>query len=94
MKSFSCTSDEKQINFKSAQESARKDIARTFGVLKRHWQILAALTRSMERKRISNLMYVWIILHNMIIEDEGKTIYHYDENKNLLNVKGVGGRTK
>lgn len=35
VKSFSCPNDDKQINFKSAQESARKDIERAFSILKR-----------------------------------------------------------
>ncbi|XP_023737351.1 uncharacterized protein LOC111885333 [Lactuca sativa] len=38
VKSFTCHNDPKRKKFKEAQESARKDVERTFGVLKRRWQ--------------------------------------------------------
>lgn len=34
-------------------------------------------------------MYACIILHNIILQDEGRVICHYDKNKVLLNVEGV-----
>ncbi|KAL7584716.1 uncharacterized protein LOC111878193 [Lactuca sativa] len=38
VKSFTCPNDPKRKKFKEAQESARKDVERAFGVLKRRWQ--------------------------------------------------------
>ncbi|XP_023750857.1 uncharacterized protein LOC111899222 [Lactuca sativa] len=90
LKSFTCPNDEKRLKFKVAQESTREGIERTFGVLKRRWQILSVPAQSMECRRISSLMYACIILHNMILEDEERAIRHYNESENLPNVKRVG----
>nr|GEW71626.1 hypothetical protein [Tanacetum cinerariifolium] len=58
--------DHKQILYKQKQESARKDVERAFGVLKKEWAIPANPTRALKKERIINMMYTCIILHNMI----------------------------
>ncbi|GJY35379.1 ALP1-like protein [Tanacetum coccineum] len=58
--------DHKRILYKQKQESARKDVKRAFGVLKKKWAILANPTRALKKERIINMMYTCIILHNMI----------------------------
>ncbi|GJT49455.1 ALP1-like protein [Tanacetum coccineum] len=58
--------DHKRILYKKKQESARKDVERAFGVLKKKWAILVNLTRALRKDRIVNMMYTCIILHNMI----------------------------
>ncbi|GJR83777.1 ALP1-like protein [Tanacetum coccineum] len=58
--------DHKRILYKQKQESARKDVERAFGVLKKKWVILANLTRALKKERIINMMYTCIILHNII----------------------------
>nr|GEX95514.1 protein ALP1-like [Tanacetum cinerariifolium] len=58
--------DHKRILYKKKQESARKDVKRAFGVLKKKWAILANPTRALRKDRIVNMMYTCIILHNMI----------------------------
>ncbi|GJW66112.1 zinc finger, CCHC-type containing protein [Tanacetum coccineum] len=58
--------DHKRILYKQKQESARKDVERAFGVLKKKWAILANPTRALKKDRIINMMYTCIILHNMI----------------------------
>ncbi|GKD34143.1 ALP1-like protein [Tanacetum coccineum] len=58
--------DHKRILYKKKQESARKDVERAFGVLKKKWAILANPTRALRKDRIVNMMYICIILHNMI----------------------------
>ncbi|CAI9302279.1 unnamed protein product [Lactuca saligna] len=68
---------------------ARKDVERAFGVLKRRWQVLTVGARSYEVKRLQHVMYACIILHNMILEDEGREICRYNENEVLPNVEGV-----
>ncbi|XP_023762362.1 uncharacterized protein LOC111910771 [Lactuca sativa] len=51
VKSFTCPNDPKRKKFKEAQESAKKDVERAFGVLKRRWQVLTVGARSYEVKR-------------------------------------------
>ncbi|XP_042018921.1 uncharacterized protein LOC121766728 [Salvia splendens] len=47
------------------------DVERGFGVLQAHWAIVKGPARSWYMHHISNVMYACIILHNMIIHDEG-----------------------
>ncbi|GJY09392.1 ALP1-like protein, partial [Tanacetum coccineum] len=44
--------DHKRILYKQKQESARKDVERAFGVLKKKWAILANPTRALKKERI------------------------------------------
>lgn len=44
---------------------------------------------NMNVKRLKHVMYVCIILHNMILEDEGIARCQYDENEVLPNIEGV-----
>jgi hypothetical protein len=57
--------DHKRIRYKQMQESARKEIERAFGVLKKRWAVLATPTKIMKKERIINMMCTCIILHNM-----------------------------
>ena len=66
--------DHKRIRYKQAHEAARKDVERAFGVLKKKWAIVNTLVRSRSLSRITKLMYTCIILHNMIIQDQGTAI--------------------
>ena len=74
VKSFTCPTDSKRRAFKTAQESARKDIERVFGVLKQRWHIIHHPARAWHPKKLRNIMYTCIILHNMILEEEGNAI--------------------
>nr|XP_043633533.1 protein ALP1-like [Erigeron canadensis] len=65
------TNDKK---FKKVQESARKDVERAFGVLKGKWGILNRPLRAMTVDKITNIVHACIILHNMIIKDDGRAI--------------------
>nr|XP_043629737.1 uncharacterized protein LOC122601024 [Erigeron canadensis] len=60
--------------FKKVQESARMDVERAFGVLKGKWGILSRAMRAMTVDKITNIVHACIILHNMIIKDDGRTI--------------------
>nr|KAJ0205718.1 hypothetical protein LSAT_V11C500262400 [Lactuca sativa] len=51
----------------SAQELARKDVERDFGVLKGHWDILKMHVRAITVNKTINIMYNCILLHNMIL---------------------------
>ena len=59
------------MKFKAAQESARKDIERAFGVLKAHWAIVNNPARAWRPQKNRMVMYACVILHNMILKDEG-----------------------
>ncbi|GJT07061.1 ALP1-like protein [Tanacetum coccineum] len=51
-----------------------KDVKRAFGVLKQKWKLIKYPAREMSRSRLSDVMYTCIILHNMIIHDNGEAI--------------------
>ncbi|KAL4570932.1 hypothetical protein LXL04_026597 [Taraxacum kok-saghyz] len=69
--------------FVKAQESAMKDIERTFGVLKHKCHVVIYVARLYDDQRIATIMYAWIIMHNMIIEAKGRAICMYDETKTV-----------
>ncbi|GKB76539.1 ALP1-like protein, partial [Tanacetum coccineum] len=68
------TNDHKRILYKTKHEAARKDVERTFGVLKKKWKIIKYLARGLTQSRLSDIMHTCLILHNMIIHDKGKAI--------------------
>jgi hypothetical protein len=74
VKTFSQTTDERRQYFKRTHESARKDVERCFGVLQQRWHFVRNPCRVWEKERIRMVMYACIIMHNMILEDEGKAI--------------------
>lgn len=71
VKSFSHPSDPKRKKFKEMQEATRKDVERAFGVLQSRWAIIRGAARFWQIKIMSDIIYTCIILHNMIIENEG-----------------------
>ena len=79
VKSFTCATDAKKSKFKSAQESAHKDVERAFGVLKQRWSILRNPARGWSRAKLRNIMYACIILYNTILEYEDNAICGDDE---------------
>ncbi|GKB18147.1 ALP1-like protein isoform X1 [Tanacetum coccineum] len=64
----------KRIRYKQAHKAARKDVERAFGMLKKKWAIVRTHARSRSLKRITHLMYTYIILHNMIHKEKEKAI--------------------
>ncbi|XP_071741433.1 uncharacterized protein [Rutidosis leptorrhynchoides] len=60
--------------FSNKQASAHKDVERTFGILHGRWYILQQPARAYKVKAIQRIMYTCIILHNMIVEDNGYRI--------------------
>ncbi|XP_022018436.1 uncharacterized protein LOC110918428 isoform X1 [Helianthus annuus] len=60
----------KNKHFAKAQESARKDVERAFGVLQQRFAIIRGPSRMFKLKVLTNIMKACVILHNMIIEDE------------------------
>ncbi|XP_021974493.1 uncharacterized protein LOC110869557 [Helianthus annuus] len=87
VKTLSCPDDEKRMYYKKKQETARKDIERAFGVLKKRWYITAQPSMILEKSKLRNIMYTCIILHNMILEDSDRAFYResYDESNQPTN---------
>ena len=56
--------------FVKRQESCRKDVERTFGILQARWNIVKQPARFWDRKTLGKIMKTCVILHNMIIQDE------------------------
>ncbi|XP_047331142.1 uncharacterized protein LOC124934667 [Impatiens glandulifera] len=57
-------------HFTAAQESARKDVERAFGVLQARFAIVRGPARYFDRDTLNKIMMACIIMHNMIVEDE------------------------
>ncbi|XP_042449219.1 uncharacterized protein LOC122034161 [Zingiber officinale] len=89
VKSFPCPEDPKRKKFKERQEAARKDVERAFGVLQARWAIVRGPVRYWSRDILRDIMHTCIILHNMIIEDEGDAVSNWmgDEENHPTRVK-------
>ncbi|GJT48711.1 ALP1-like protein isoform X1 [Tanacetum coccineum] len=71
VKTFPVARDEKSLKFKRVQEVARKDIERAFEVLQGRWGIIRQPARPYQINTLKRIMYCCIMLHNMILDDEG-----------------------
>ena len=65
---------EKDKLFARHQEGARKDVERAFGVLQSRFNIVRRPARLWKRASVGKIMEACVILHNMIVEDEGDLI--------------------
>ncbi|XP_022040117.1 uncharacterized protein LOC110942650 [Helianthus annuus] len=74
VKSFPYPHIVKEKKFKRQHETARKDMERAFGVLKAKLGVLNRPMRAMSVKKIRNVVYACIIMHNMILIDDGNVI--------------------
>ncbi|XP_022013809.1 uncharacterized protein LOC110913275 [Helianthus annuus] len=83
------TIDPKRRKFNKVQMMARKEIDRAFGVLQKMWHILSMPCRLYEKDRIRNVMYACIILHNMILGDEGRAIVEYYGKETASNIEDI-----
>ncbi|XP_047965797.1 uncharacterized protein LOC125210284 [Salvia hispanica] len=61
----------KKSYFAQRQKGARNDVERAFGVLQVRWGIIRCSTRVWHKNDVADNMYACIILHNMMIDDEG-----------------------
>ncbi|KAF8394244.1 hypothetical protein HHK36_020451 [Tetracentron sinense] len=72
----------KQKYFAAAQESARNDVERAFGVLQARFAIVRGPARFWKCETLKDIMKACIIIHNMIVEDErdvnGAEDFNYD----------------
>ena len=63
--------------FTKRQTSARKDVECAFGVMKPKWHIFLHAARPYHLDNLRMIMYAMIIMHNMVIEDQGRLICPY-----------------
>ncbi|KAL6643200.1 hypothetical protein ACP70R_021381 [Stipagrostis hirtigluma subsp. patula] len=71
VKSISSPQLEKHKLYARTQEGARKDVERSFGVLQGRFNIVRRPARLWSTRTIKRIMQACVILHNMIVEDEG-----------------------
>jgi hypothetical protein len=53
------------------QESTRKDVERCFGLLQSKWHVVVKPSKKWSTKLMVKIMRCCVILHNMILEDDG-----------------------
>jgi hypothetical protein len=71
VKSISLPQGNKRQYFAKAQEAARKTVERAFGVLQARFVIVRGPVHIWDKDKISQIMRACVIMHNMIVEDEG-----------------------
>ncbi|XP_071695261.1 uncharacterized protein [Rutidosis leptorrhynchoides] len=79
VKGYSCPTEEPTIKFTRFQASSRKDIERAFGVLQGRFHIIRIASRSMSVNRMRRVIECCLILHNMILEDNGFALSKWKE---------------
>ena len=72
MKSINSPQLEKHKVYARQQEAKRKDVERAFGVLQARFNIVRHPARFWSMKILRKIMTTCVILHNMIVEDEGE----------------------
>ena len=71
VKTITAPQDNKKKHFAKMQEAARKDVERAFGVLQARFAIVRGPARFWDQEDLGFIMRGCIVLHNMIVEDEG-----------------------
>ena len=71
----------KKKYFAKAQEACRKDVERAFGVLQARFAIIRQPARVWDEETLAVIMNACVIMHNMIVEDEGidEDDFNYDD---------------
>jgi len=71
----------KKKYFAKAQEACRKDVERAFGVLQARFAIVREPARVWDEETLQLIMKACVIMHNMIVEDEGidENDFNYDD---------------
>ena len=71
VKSITLPMGNKRQYFAKAQEAARKMVERAFGVLQSRFAIVRGPARFWDIETVALIMRACVIMHNMIVEDEG-----------------------
>ncbi|XP_057793002.1 uncharacterized protein LOC131009604 [Salvia miltiorrhiza] len=77
VKSPPMATNPKEARFKKMQESARKNVECAFGVLQARWGIIRSPARGWYVNNLKEIMMCCIILHSMIVENEGERAAHW-----------------
>jgi len=70
VKSYRSSQGNKKSHSTQAQEAARKDVERAFGVLQSRFAIIRGPARFWGKDMLWYILAACVILHNMIIENE------------------------
>jgi hypothetical protein len=62
--------DARKRHFATIQEAVRENVEYCFGVLQAHFAIIRGPARGWKKKDLHAIMTTYIILHNMIVENE------------------------
>ncbi|XP_047940286.1 uncharacterized protein LOC125187696 [Salvia hispanica] len=81
VKMSSCPVGDRNVLFVAKQKGARKDMERAFGVLQSQWEIVKGPTRFWFKEVIADVMYACIILHNMIVKQEGGSVTDWGDDE-------------
>jgi hypothetical protein len=73
----------KRKYFASKQESTKKDVEWAFGMLQSRFAIVRGPVQYWNKKTLANIMKACIIMHNMIIEDEGVMNLGFDHEREV-----------
>ena len=80
--------DAKSAYFASQQEVVRKDVEHYFGVLQAKFAIIENPCQQWTMDVMNDILFTWVILHNMIVEDEEglekKDIFDDIEEKDII----------
>ena len=82
MQSIHNQEDEQRKHFAKRHKACRKDVKRCFGVLQARFAIIRNPCRQWRMHEISDILFAYCILHNMILDDESDV-------QGLENVLGV-----
>ena len=69
-KTISSPKSEKESTYAKAQDAARKDVERAFGVLQQRFAVVRFPTMTWSQSQMWDVMNACICLHNMILENE------------------------
>ncbi|XP_042465657.1 uncharacterized protein LOC122048118 [Zingiber officinale] len=76
------------------EEAARKDVERAFGVLQSRWAMIKGPGRFWYKDNLKDIMYTYIILHNMIIENEGDAVVNWSDDEGASQSQIFEGSTQ
>ncbi|XP_047979092.1 uncharacterized protein LOC125221010 [Salvia hispanica] len=80
VKTITCPTTNMRKLFAKKQEAARKDMERAFRVLQSRWAIVKGAARGWHCPIIVDIMYAYIIMHNMIVEYEEENVTFWSDN--------------
>ena len=65
---------QEKAHFAQRQEATREDVERAFRVLQAHFAVVRGPTKQWDLETLWEVMTCCVIMHNMIVEDEGDDI--------------------